>query len=236
MRQKNIREALRKWDGMTLYGLTSRGYQNLPSRLSSILQADVPKSYYLSSRACLGILRRASARGKELPEIARDLTGSVEDYDSFFSALEKVSPVPVAFEDILGSSHGYYSLVDKRIAVREGMSEPQTLKTLIHEIAHAKLHDFDIKLPPDEHPQIDRQTREVQAESVAYCVCQRYGLDTSDYSFGYIGGWSSGWELKELKASLEIIRDTAAEIIDSVDKQLMEMRQEEEISGPVLAM
>ena len=178
----------------------------------------------------------SQTEGKELPEIASDLTGSVKDYDSFFSALEKISPVPVAFEDILGSSQGYYSLVDKRIAVQEGMSESQTLKTLIHEIAHAKLHDFDINLPPDERPQIDRQTKEVQAESVAYCVCQRYGLDTSDYSFGYIGGWSSGRELKELKASLEIIRNTAAKIIDSLDGQLLEMRQKEEISGPVLAM
>ncbi len=194
------------------------------------------KEIVVPSFKVVSVFDLSQTEGKELPEIANDLTGSVEDYDSFFSALEKISPVPIAFEDILGSAHGYYSLADKRIAVREGMSEPQTLKTLIHEIAHAKLHDFDITLPPEERPQIDRQTKEVQAESIAYCVCQRYGLDTSDYSFGYIGGWSSGRELKELKASLEIIRDTASEIIDSVDKQLLEMRQEEEISGPVMAM
>lgn len=179
----------------------------------------------------------SQTEGRELPEIASDLTDSVEDYDDFFSALESISPVPIAFEDIAGASHGYYNLVEKRIAVQEGMSESQTLKTLVHEIAHAKLHDFDIGLPASERPQIDRQTKEVQAESVAYCVCQRYGLDTSDYSFGYIGGWSSGQELKELKDSLETIRNTAAEIIDGLDEQLTEIRQEqEEVSGSVMAM
>ena len=181
----------------------------------------------------------SQTEGKPLPSIAVDeLTGSVESYDNFLAALEKVSPVPIGFEDIAGSAHGYFSLVDKRIAIQEGMSELQTLKTLIHEISHAKLHDFDLDAPKDERPEIDRNTKEVQAESIAYCVCQRYGLDTSDYSFGYVAGWSNGKDVKELRSSLEVIRDTAAEIIDSLDGHLMEMRQdcEEEIAAPVMSM
>ncbi len=182
----------------------------------------------------------SQTEGKPLPEIASTLTGSVGSYDDFMAALEQVSPVPIAFEDISGSAHGYYSLADKRIAVQEGMSEQQTLKTLIHEISHAKLHDFDLSKPKDEIPQIDRQTKECQAEAVAFVCCERFGLDTSGYSFGYIAGWSSGRELKELRSSLEIIRDTAAEIIDDVENQLQELRQnreqEDEISSPVMAM
>ncbi len=122
-----------------------------------------------------------------------ELTGSVEQYQDFFAALEKASPVPIAFENIEGGAHGYYHLEEKRIAIDEGMSELQTLKTAIHEIAHAKLHAIDKDAPATEQAdRLDRRTREVQAESVAYAVCQHYGLDTSDYSFGYVAGWSSG--------------------------------------------
>ena len=124
-----------------------------------------------------------------------------------------------------GGSHGYYHLEDKRIAINEGMSELQTLKTAIHEIAHAKLHDIDLNAPKDEQPRVDRRTREVEAESVAYTVCQHYGLDTSDYSFGYVAGWSSGRELSELKSSLETIRSAAAEIINSIDENLAELQK-----------
>ena len=167
----------------------------------------------------------SQTEGKELPDIAVDeLTGDVERYRDFFAALEKTSPVPIGFEQIPGSSHGYYHLEDKRIAIQEGMSELQTLKTAIHEIAHAKLHDIDLNAPENEQqPRIDRRTREVEAESVAYTVCQHYGLDTSDYSFGYVAGWSSGRELSELKSSLETIRSAAAEIINSIDETLAEL-------------
>lgn len=182
----------------------------------------------------------SQTEGKPLPEIASTLTGSVDNFNDFLSALEQVSPVPIAFEDISGSAYGYYSSMEKRIAVREGLSEQQTLKTLIHEISHAKLHDFDLGKPKDEIPQIDRQTKECQAEAVAFVCCERFGLDTSGYSFGYIAGWSSDRELKELRSSLEIIRDTAAEIIDDVENQMQELRQnreqEDEISSPVMAM
>ena len=172
----------------------------------------------------------SQTEGKELPDIAVDeLTGDVDRYKDFFAALEKTSPVPIAFENIEGGSHGYYHLEDKRIAINEGMSELQTLKTAIHEIAHAKLHDIDLNAPKDEQqPHVDRRTREVQAESIAYTVCQHYGLDTSDYSFGYVAGWSAGRELAELKSSLETIRSTAAEIINSIDEHIAELQKAQE--------
>ena len=172
----------------------------------------------------------SQTEGKELPDIAVDtLTGDVERFKDVFAALEKTSPVPIGFEKIEGGAHGYYHLEEKRIAIDEGMSELQTLKTAIHEIAHAKLHDIDLNAPAEEQQdRPDRRTREVQAESVAYAVCQHYGLDTSDYSFGYVAGWSSGRELDELKSSLETIRATAAEIINSIDGHLQEIQKERE--------
>ena len=172
----------------------------------------------------------SQTEGKELPDIAVDaLTGDVEQYSDFFAALEKTSPVPIGFEKIEGGAHGYYHLEDKRIALDEGMSELQTLKTAIHEIVHAKLHDIDLNAPKDEQqPRVDRRTREVEAESVAYTVCQHYGLDTSDYSFGYVAGWSSGRELAELKSSLETIRSAAADIINSIDGHIAELQKQHE--------
>ena len=176
----------------------------------------------------------SQTEGRELPDIAVNmLTGDVEHYKDVFAALEKTSPVPVGFEKIEGGAHGYYHLEDKRIALDEGMSELQTLKTLIHEIAHAKLHDIDLNAPKDEQqPRVDRRTREVEAESVAYTVCQHYGLDTSDYSFGYVAGWSSGRELSELKSSLETIRSAAAEIINSIDGHIAELQKEQAQDAP----
>ena len=170
----------------------------------------------------------SQTEGEPLPSIGvEELTGSVERYGEFFKALEQTSPVPIGFEDIPGGSHGYYHLTEKRIAIQEGMSELQTLKTAIHEIAHSKLHAIDPEAPAIE--QVDRpdsRTREVQAESVAYAVCQHYGLDTSDYSFGYVAGWSSGKDLKELKASLETIRATAHELITTIDGHLAQLQKE----------
>ena len=172
----------------------------------------------------------SQTEGKKIPDIAvSELTGSVEQYQDFFTALEKASPVPIAFENIEGGAHGYYHLEEKRIAIAEGMSELQTLKTAIHEIAHAKLHAIDKDAPAIEQAdRPDRRTREVQAESVAYAVCQHYGLDTSDYSFGYVAGWSSGQELSELKASLETIRKAANELITDIDDHLAQLQQERE--------
>ena len=167
----------------------------------------------------------SQTEGEPLPSLGvEELTGSVEQYQDFFKALEQTSPVPIGFEDIPGGSHGYYHLTEKRIAIQEGMSELQTLKTAIHEIAHSKLHAIDPEAPATDRP--DSRTREVQAESVAYTVCQHYGLDTSDYSFGYVAGWSSGRDLKELKASLETIRATAHELITTIDGHLAELQQQ----------
>ena len=234
--------------------------------------------------------------GKELPDIIVDeLSGSVENYAAFFEALKQESPVPISFEDIPGGAKGYFSPVENRIAIQEGMSEIQTIKTAIHEIAHAKLHSIDRPEPEptwkivmisdggtkrdflsgfaseaeanaaaeregwrfvDENRfewrleveedtsaiqdmRKDRHTKEVEAESVAYTVCQRYGIETSDYSFGYIAGWSSDKETKELKGSLETIRKTAAEMIDSIDAKLKVLlaeksqEQTQEIPDPV---
>lgn len=170
----------------------------------------------------------SQTEGEPLPSLGvEELAGDVERYQDFFKALEQTSPVPMAFEDIPGGSHGYYHLIEKRIAIQENMSELQTLKTAIHEIAHAKLHAIDPEAPAAEQQnRPDSRTREVQAESVAYTVCQHYGLDTSDYSFGYVAGWSSGKDLKELKASLETIRATAHELITTIDGHLAELQQQ----------
>ena len=170
----------------------------------------------------------SQTEGEPLPSIGvEELTGSVERYGEFFKALEQTSPVPIGFEDIPGGPHGYYHLTEKRIAIQEGMSELQTLKTAIHEIAHSKLHAIDPEAPAIEQAdRPDSRTREVQAESVAYAVCQHYGLDTSDYSFGYVAGWSSGKDLKELKASLETIRATAHELITTIDGHLAQLQKE----------
>ena len=168
----------------------------------------------------------SQTEGEPLPSIGvEELTGSVERYGEFFKALEQTSPVPIGFEDIPSGSHGYYHLTEKRIAIQENMSELQTLKTAIHEIAHAKLHAID-PTDPEQTNRPDSRTREVQAESVAYAVCQHYGLDTSDYSFGYVAGWSSGKDLKELKASLETIRATAHELITTIDGHLAQLQKE----------
>ena len=163
----------------------------------------------------------SQTEGKELPALTYELTGNVEQYKDFFAALEKTSPFAMGFEALSGGVKGRCNYEEKRIIINEGMDELQNIKTAIHEIAHATLHDTALAMP--ERP--DRRTREVQAESVAYAVCQHYGLDTSDYSFGYIAGWSSGKELAELKGSLETIRSTAASLIDTIDGHFAEIQQ-----------
>lgn len=169
--------------------------------------------------------------GEPLPQLGVDkLQGSVDNYKNFYAALEKVSPVPIGFENIESGANGYFHHEEKRIAVQENMSELQTLKTLIHEIAHTKLHDIspeEIKeLPPEERK--DRHTKEVEAESIAYTVCMHYGLDTSDYTFGYVAGWSSTKELPELQASLITIQKTANEIISGIDEHFAELAKDKE--------
>lgn len=160
----------------------------------------------------------SQTEGRDLLEIASDLQNDVEGFNRLMDALKEVSPVPIELRQIEGSSHGYYHLEDKKIVVKEGMSQQQTLKTCIHEIAHSILHDKDTGKEKDNLP--DRRTKEVEAESVAYTVCQHFGIDSSDYSFGYVAGWSSGKKLDELKSSMNTIRSTASDIINSVEKSL----------------
>jgi len=166
--------------------------------------------------------------GEPLPTLGvNELVGDVDKYKDFFAALEKTSPVPIDFEAITTGAKGLYSHDEKRITVKEGMSELQNLKTTIHEIAHARLHAIDKDAPVTE-PLPDRRTREVEAESIAYTVCQHYGLDTSDYSFGYVVSWSGDKEMDVLKASLDTIRKEAAAIISEVDKHFAELQQDKE--------
>lgn len=164
--------------------------------------------------------------GKELLGLAVDeLDGSVENYELFMQALTEIAPVPIGYEQISNGAKGYYHLEEKRIALQEGMSEVQNTKTAIHEIAHAMLHDIDLNNPM-QGEQKDKKTKEVEAESIAYAVSQHYGIDTSDYSFGYVAGWSSDKELKELKSSLETIRKTSATLINAVDERIADLEQQ----------
>ncbi len=170
--------------------------------------------------------------GKELPSLGVDeLMGSVDGYGTFFEALKQSCPVPMEFEDIPGGAKGYYSQTEKRIAIQEGMSEAQTVKTAIHEMAHQKLHAIELG-----NKDLSRNSKEVEAESVAYTVCQHYGIDTSDYSFSYVAGWSEGKEMPELKASLDTIRKAASEMIASIDEKIEELvsqkTQEQAVEKP----
>ena len=150
-----------------------------------------------------------------------ELTEAVADYDLFMEAITAVSPVPIRFDEIAGEAKGYYHSGDKEIVIQKGMSESQTIKTAIHETGHARLHDKDIM--EKQGIEKDRLTKEVEAESVAYCVCSAFGVDTSEYSFPYIAGWSSNRDMKELKASMDIIRKTAGEMIDELSDNLQEL-------------
>ena len=169
--------------------------------------------------------------GKPIPELeAQELLSTVEGYEDFVQALMNVAPVPIGFEDIPGDSKGYFHTEEKRIAVQENMSESQTLKTMVHEVAHSMLHNKEINRDDlMEAPAKDRNTKEVEAESVAYTVCQHFGIDTSDYSFGYIVGWSSGKDMKELKSSLDIIRKTSSELITGIEGVLRELQLNREM-------
>ena len=167
--------------------------------------------------------------GKPIPELeVNELLSTVEGYEDFVQALMNISPVPIAFEDIPGDSKGYFSTAEKRIAVQENMSESQTLKTMVHEVAHSMLHDKEVNQSMD-IPVKDRNTKEVEAESVAFTVCQHFGIDTSDYSFGYIAGWSSGRNMKELKSSLDTIRKTASELITGIEGTMQELQLNREM-------
>ena len=163
--------------------------------------------------------------GKPLPELASTLSGNVQNYEAFMEALRRSAPVPLSVEPMAANMDGYFSPDRQSIAIREGMSEVQTVSTAVHEIAHSKLHNYakaqeeavraGDKEPPKKK---DRNTEEVEAESISYAVCQYYGIQTGENSFGYIANWSQGKELPELRASLETINKTAGELINDIDR------------------
>ena len=163
--------------------------------------------------------------GKPLPELASSLSGSVQNYEAFMEALRRSAPVPLSVEPMAANMDGYFSPDRQRIAIRAGMSEVQTVSAAVHEIAHSKLHNYakaqeeavraGDKEPPKKK---DRNTEEVEAESISYAVCQYYGIQTGENSFGYIANWSQGKELPELRASLETINKTAGELINDIDR------------------
>ena len=166
--------------------------------------------------------------GKELPTLATELKGNVKDFQDFFEALKRTCPVPIAFEDIKTGAKGYFHQTENRIAIKEGMSEMQTIKTTIHEMAHQKLHSVQQEKDQSyaDKKQQTRSEKEIEAESVAYTVCQHFGIDTSDYSFGYVAGWSQGKELSEIKDSLLTIRRAAASMIDDIEGHMKEIHLE----------
>ena len=183
----------------------------------------------------------AQTDGKPLPHLASTLTGSVEQYEIFVEALRRSAPVPISFKAIEPNTDGYFSPTDQAITIREGMSEVQTISALVHEIAHSKLHNYEKQQAEAaagkddaELVKKDRHTEEVEAESVSYAVCQYFGIETGENSFGYIATWSQGKELKELRASLETINKTASELITDVDRNFAEICKERGIDPKAL--
>ena len=180
--------------------------------------------------------------GKPLPQLAADLSGNVQQYEVFMEALRRASPVPIEIKPVAHDTDGFFSIKEQRITIRAGMSEVQTVCAAVHEIAHAKLHDYEhmteladdgetILVPGEK----SRNTEEVEAESISYAVCQYYGIETGENSFGYIATWSQGKELKELRASLETINKTASELITDIDRHFAEICKERGIDREDLA-
>ena len=183
----------------------------------------------------------AQTDGRPLPNLASALSGNVEQYEVFVEALRRSAPVPISFRDIVKDTDGYFSPSDQAITIREGMSEVQTISALVHEIAHSKLHNYEKQqaeaaagAESAEPVKKDRHTEEVEAESVSYAVCQYFGIETAENSFGYIASWSQGKELKELRASLETINKTASELITDVERNFAEICKERGIDNKAL--
>lgn len=170
----------------------------------------------------------SDTEGREIPSIGiGELSGDVDRYDEFFEVLKKTCPIPIEFEQINSGAKGYYSNTDNKIVINEGMAQMQNIKTLIHEMSHHRLHSRD---NPDFSKDKTRNSKEVEAESVAYTVCRHYGIDTSDYSFAYIAKWSKGKEMSELKASLDIIRKISSDFIKRIDGHMQELQKEKSAS------
>lgn len=176
-----------------------------------------------ASFKAIAIFDISQTEGKPLPELVKELQGEIQDYKVLMDSVKEVAPVPIRFEEWDARKKGHYDLGKKEIVIKSGMSELQTVKTAIHETAHSILHK-------DQAHVKDKKTMEVQAESISYIVCQRLGLDTSDYSFGYLAGWSSNKELPELKSSLQTIQDTAREVIEQLDRAILKNTNNLDIS------
>ncbi len=170
----------------------------------------------------------AQTEGKPLPQLALDLHGNVQHFEIFLEALKRTSPVPLEIKPIPDDTDGFFSLTNQDITIRAGMSQVQTVSACVHEIAHAKLHNTPQEPDPEQPPK-DRRTEEVEAESISYAVCQYFGIETSDNSFGYIAEWSKGRELKELRSSLEVINETASSLISDIEKHFHQLCQEKGI-------
>lgn len=181
----------------------------------------------------------SQTEGKPLPQLAHDLSGNVANYDVFIEALRRSSPVPISVEVMGGGMDGYFDLEHQDIAIRKGMSEVQTVSAVIHEMAHALLHNR-AKDPEEKTPELSRSTEEVQAESISYAVCAYYGIATGDNSFGYIASWSKDKTLPELRESLEVISKTADGLISDIDRHYAEILKERETeliaAEPAMAM
>lgn len=185
-----------------------------------ILHPDKKPEYVSTEFKVSTVFDVSDTDGKELPAIGvKELSGHVEDYEKMIEALRAISIVPIEFGNIDSGAKGFYSMADKKIVVQENKSEVQTIKTLIHEQVHSRLDDRD-KISAEGLEKRSRGDSEQIAESVAYTVCQHYGIDTSDYSFGYIASWSEGKDTKELKASMETIRKTASTMIKEINSEL----------------
>ena len=181
----------------------------------------------------------SQTEGRPLPQLAHDLSGNVANYDVFMEALRRSSPVPISIEVMGGGMDGYFDLEHQDIAIRKGMSEVQTVSAVIHEMAHALLHNR-IKDTEEKTPELSRSTEEVQAESISYAVCAYYGIATGDNSFGYIASWSKDKTLPELRESLEVISKTADGLINDIDRHYAEILKEREAeliaAEPAMAM
>ena len=201
----------------------------------------VEKEILVPAYKVVNVFDISSTEGPPLPSIgAVELTANVRQYDLLMEALKRSCPVPIGFEDISSGAKGYYHTTEKRIVLQEGMSQAQTIKTLVHEMAHEKLHSIDPKELPEGEVKLTRNAKEVEAESVAYTVTNAFlqrgfdGLDTSDYSFAYVASWSQGKDLPELTASLDRIRKAADEMITAIDEKLAELQEPAREKGSVL--
>lgn len=205
--QNKFKRQVKKGEkGITILAPCSRKYKKMVEDEDG---RQVEREFSYTTFRATSVFDVSQTDGEDLPSICNELDGSVEGYADLIERLEKIAPVPVVFEEIGGGAKGYFR--EGKIAIRQGMSEAQTVKTMVHEITHAMLHKKG-----GEQAEADRHEKEVQAESVAYTVCSYLGIDTSEYSFGYVTGWSKGKKAKELTASIEVIRRTASQIIDGI--------------------